>query len=331
MFKKKNSEQVRTSHVFEANQKVPFSKSTQGFCILDANLRVVTWDSNMVKVTGHSEKEVLGENLFRKTYSHLFPIERVFKEALLSKSALELDHYSADRNQWFRISLFPMEESLFATLSDITEEKNRYRELLEVKNLKRHILNSTSDYIWAIDHQYHLLSANKSYFQIMERNLGEHIQVGDNVLSMKGKEDKRGHRLQLWKEYYDLALNGQRTVSTISVADETESLLHEVTFEPIISERNHLHIIGVACFARDVSERARHMESIEKQNTQLREIAWLQSHKMRAPVSNILGLTDLVLSCDDQDEKLELIKLLQDAALQLDQIIMEVSKKTTRA
>lgn len=284
----------------------------------------------MAKLTGYSKEEILGEDLFKKRYRHLLPMKAVFTEAIAKNATLVMDHWNSDRKQWLRISLFPIGHSLFVTLRDVTDEKNQFQELVAVKNLKRHILNSTSDCIWAIDEDYNLILGNEAYYKIMRRSLGEEISIGDNVLFKKGKKDLRGKRIEAWKQLYDRALDGKRNVSNILISELEESLLHEVTFEPVISEKNEQSVIGVACFARDISERAQHLESIEKQNSQLREIAWLQSHKMRAPLSNILGLTDLVLNTPEGDEKEELIKMLRQEAQQVDKIIMDIAQKTRR-
>lgn len=284
----------------------------------------------MVELTGFSKEEILEEDLFKEKYKHLLPMKTVLMEAVSKNETLVTDHWNPDRKQWFRISLFPVEHSLFVTLRDITEEKNQYQELLTVKNLKKHILNSTSDCIWAIDHEYNLILGNDAYYKIMRRSLGEEIRIGDNVLCKRWKKDLRGERIDTWKDFYDRALNGQRNVSTILLPEHQGRFLHEVTFEPVISGKNENRVIGVACFGRDISERAQHLESIEKQNSQLREIAWLQSHKMRAPLSNILGLTDLVLNTPEGDEKEELLQMLRQEAMQVDEIILEIAQKTRR-
>jgi PAS domain S-box-containing protein len=48
----------------------------------------------------------------------------------------------------------------------------------------------------------------------------------------------------------------------------------------------------------DISETLKHINTIEIQNTQLRNIAWTQSHVVRAPISRILGIINLL-----EDEK----------------------------
>ena len=68
--------------------------------------------------------------------------------------------------------------------------------------------------------------------------------------------------------------------------------------------------------------------AIEEQNLKLREIAWTQSHIVRAPLSRILGLVDIMVM--DKDPKVieELLPLLQLSATELDEVIKNIVSKT---
>ena len=80
---------------------------------------------------------------------------------------------------------------------------------------------------------------------------------------------------------------------------------------------------------RDITERLNYITAIEKQNKKLLEIAWTQSHVVRAPLSRIMGLTELMKdSTDSEEEKEELLALLQTSANELDDIIKNISEKT---
>jgi PAS domain S-box-containing protein len=81
--------------------------------------------------------------------------------------------------------------------------------------------------------------------------------------------------------------------------------------------------------ANDVTEKLEHTQIIEYQNLKLKEIAWTQSHVVRAPLSRMLGLIDLIkydiIKKDELDEYLE---YLEKSALEIDIIIREIVKKT---
>lgn len=59
---------------------------------------------------------------------------------------------------------------------------------------------------------------------------------------------------------------------------------------------------------------------------QLRDIAWAQSHKVRAPLANIMGLVQLLSSSTGLSEnESELLELLQHASMNLDAVVREIS------
>lgn len=80
----------------------------------------------------------------------------------------------------------------------------------------------------------------------------------------------------------------------------------------------------------DITDRTRYIETIEKQNKTFLEIAWIQSHVVRAPLARLLGLVDLMemeLKVKDQ-EITNLMNYIKDSAGELDQIIREITKKS---
>jgi methyl-accepting chemotaxis protein len=85
--------------------------------------------------------------------------------------------------------------------------------------------------------------------------------------------------------------------------------------------------IGVV---KDNTARIETMESIKLQNQKLREIAWAQSHLVRGPLSDILGITKIIQdNVANIQEKEMLISQLHDAAQKLDQVIKDVVNNTS--
>lgn len=83
----------------------------------------------------------------------------------------------------------------------------------------------------------------------------------------------------------------------------------------------------------DVTEKRKHIKEIEKQNEILKEISWVQSHVVRAPLAKILGLVELMNINMKTNEKasLEYCKLISTSALELDKIIREITTKADNA
>lgn len=79
----------------------------------------------------------------------------------------------------------------------------------------------------------------------------------------------------------------------------------------------------------DLTEALSRLNKIERQNKALKEISWTQSHIVRAPLANIMGLIYLLKENNNKEVKDEkLIELIGDSAEKLDQIIREIVRKT---
>ena len=80
----------------------------------------------------------------------------------------------------------------------------------------------------------------------------------------------------------------------------------------------------------DITDRNRYIETIEKQNQTFLEIAWIQSHVVRAPLARLLGLVDLMeTELKVKDEEItSLMNYIKESANELDQIIRDITKKS---
>jgi PAS domain S-box-containing protein len=71
-----------------------------------------------------------------------------------------------------------------------------------------------------------------------------------------------------------------------------------------------------------------HVKAIESQNEKLREIAWIQSHIVRAPLSRIMGLIDMFTNYENNDiDQRTILDYILISAKELDEIVKEISDK----
>jgi PAS domain S-box-containing protein len=81
--------------------------------------------------------------------------------------------------------------------------------------------------------------------------------------------------------------------------------------------------------ATDVTERQNYIHAIEQQNKHLQDIAWIQSHVVRAPLARIMGLIELFKSYNAEEiDRNNLLDNITASAHQVDGIIRGISKKT---
>lgn len=76
--------------------------------------------------------------------------------------------------------------------------------------------------------------------------------------------------------------------------------------------------------ATDITQKVEHINAIKKQNKKLKEIAFLQSHVIRVPLANIMGLSNLIMEDLTTDSQRDLFTYLNISVKQLDDVIRDI-------
>ncbi len=80
---------------------------------------------------------------------------------------------------------------------------------------------------------------------------------------------------------------------------------------------------------QDITERKDYVKAIECSNKRLKEIAWTQSHVVRAPLAKVMGLVDLLRNHrDNLDDVDEILENILSSSEELDAIIRKIATKT---
>ena len=80
---------------------------------------------------------------------------------------------------------------------------------------------------------------------------------------------------------------------------------------------------------QDITERRKYINAIERSNERLREIAWTQSHVVRAPLARIMGLIELLKNQrNNLDNIEEIIDNILNSSEELDKVIRKITIKT---
>lgn len=81
--------------------------------------------------------------------------------------------------------------------------------------------------------------------------------------------------------------------------------------------------------ATDITERQNYIQAIELQNKHLQDIAWMQSHVIRAPLARIMGLIEVFKNYDAAEiDKNGVLADIEISAQELDGVIKHISTKT---
>ncbi len=194
--------------------------------------------------------------------------------------------------------------------------------IINGENNLRLLINNTDDPIWLVDTNYVIIECNQSFKQWVAHFIGKELTNGDHVL-YNGLNKSYSEKFEMC---YQLALNGRafKSVEDMKVGDDLRYTT--VSFNPVFD--NGI-VAGVSCFARDITEQRKHLMKIEEQNAALREIAYIESHKVRGSVATIMGLEQLFNYKDPADPlNMEIMEGLAKVIYELDATVREVVRKS---
>lgn len=231
-----------------------------------------------------------------------------------------LEHFFENIGKWIRIDVYPVKQGFGLFFLDITQEKHFMSALQDEEAKLRAIVNNTMDFIWSVDADLRITSANESYTQFIRgRQRGE--VTGKNVISLLRSEKEK----EAWAERYAQALQGNTVLITEEVELNGQPAYFEFSFNPILG--NEGTVRGVGCFGRNITQQKKAEMQIKEQHERLLEISWIQSHRIRGPLASIMGLVSFVKNHEEEKHLHgELLDMLLEAARQLDEVVHEVVK-----
>lgn len=291
---------------------------TDAFYTVDSEWNFTYINKEYERVQGRDRAELLGKNVWE-----LFPYgkeRRYFKEydrALREQVSVHFEEFNPFNKMWVSASAYPIKSGLAIYFRDITEDKAMREKIVRDAQNLRAIINNTRDLIWSVDRDFNIITGNGAFWERVERLTGKTPETISNA-------DFEQEIMVPILESYRRAFKGEAFLIIRERDLDGHKRFEELSFNPIWDERSE--VTGVNCFLRDITSQRKHVEQIEKQNDKLREIAWLQSHQMRLPVANILGLAELAGL--DSSAKDELIPMFCLEAKRLDALIRQVTVLT---
>ncbi|CAD5257993.1 MULTISPECIES: PAS domain S-box protein [unclassified Imperialibacter] len=317
---------IHARKVAEEERKEILESITDGLFAVDKTWKVIFWNTAASQMLGVAKsEEIVGQELWAEVPA--LKKSRFYQQAhhVLEKQQpfVAVEEFKS-RKRWFEISLFPKFGGLSVYFKDITKETEQQQQILKIKKNLDTTINSTNDLIFSIDANMRLISANRAFRDRLKAGFNAEIKEGYPItLASVGRE-----AMDKWKKHLARALTGEQFTVTEEDAVGGQTYYSLVSFNPFIE--NGL-CTGVACFVKDVTERTIHLNAIEEQNQRLRDIAWMQSHVVRAPVARIMGLVDLVSSDSSTNEdKTKLLQYIDLSARELDEIIRDITAKTAK-
>jgi PAS domain S-box-containing protein len=205
---------------------------------------------------------------------------------------------------------------------DVTEEKKTELLLRDKELYLRGILDSTDNGILAVDKHGKIINFNHHFVEIWKIPDG-FMEKGDDALLQNHVQDMLVNPEEFSQKVKEIYESDETSIDIIELKDG-RGLERYSTPLILLNE-----FVGRVWSFRDISERRKHVQAIEMQNERLREIAWIQSHVVRAPLSRLLGIADQIKKQPGVDvSQVQLIDYLIRSANELDEIIRAIVEKT---
>ncbi|MBD0777866.1 PAS domain S-box protein [Maribacter sp. ANRC-HE7] len=216
----------------------------------------------------------------------------------------------------------PMIEGVVINARDITKRVLENKEIKASEEKHRLLFNSSPypKYFLELD-SLRILDVNNAMIQFYGYSREEFLNM--NAADLRPKEEINKLLISLEnyripKETYD---------SGVFVHKKKNG---ELVRMDIVGQ--HIYIDGKQCIlvtCNDVTEKQKNQIALEKQNKKLREIAWMQSHIVRAPLARMMGVIELFHEdLVDDHEKQEWLGHVYNSALELDTVIKDIVQKS---
>jgi PAS domain S-box-containing protein len=303
-------------HKMEENEII-LQSITDSFFTVDSEHRVSYVNKTFETVMQVSSAEVVGRDLWEA-----FPVAAGLKfkseydKMITDRRSVHFEAYYPPLEKWLQVNGYPSEAGAAIFFMDITEQRKLQEQVyFNERNLSA-IINNTTDLIWSVDKDLKIITANNNFYERFRKKIGKPAHE-------LRQSDFEEIAYREWEEDYARAFSGESFKVIRREFLEHKVYFEEVSFNPILD--NMRQLIGISCFARDITEIQQHIFMIEEQNAKLKQINWFQSHELRKPVANILGLAALInIERLSEPENVQLLQYLQVSAMELDKVIKKI-------
>jgi PAS domain S-box-containing protein len=203
----------------------------------------------------------------------------------------------------------------------LEEEHNQVEEqakFIEIASIRlRSFFESSPNFHVLLGHNGEIIDFNKTAFNFIKRIHNTDVKVGDLLVKFIAPDF-----VATFLEKYEDVLKGQKsTVQGSTDYGEHGIIWWEANFEPASDHQGN--IIGMSYLIRNISEQKEREQKILEQNQSLIDIAHIQAHEFRAPLTTIMGLLNLIKE-ENYSAPVEYYELLNQAVNNLDIKIRQI-------
>lgn len=290
-----------------------YESSNHGYVLLSPDYTILSANNTAKKDALAIFGKAMEENMSMLDFTIPESREVFLKD---SKLAFEGEYVRREirvAGSWFQFNYFPVyskEEGLIGVSMNVINIEDRM--LIEEYNTA--LINSIPDQFFVIDSSGFIVDNKLETGSDKDPELNKRLdQVFPDPIAMD----------IMYAVTSSLAEQKVNEVS-FDCTENGEHRFYQAKISPVSANK-------VIVLLRDVTNLVRQQEEIHKRDQILRGITWQQSHVVRKPIANILGICELFKRQISKGEEVELqfIQYVNECALELDQIVREIVEKSS--
>ena len=331
--RKQEEEEHRKS---EAMYRRIVETAQEGIWTIDENEKTNFVNKKIAEILGYTQQEMLGKGLydFMDEEGKAYAITCMERRRAGAKEKLDIRYVTKDGNNvWTNISANPIFDEAgnykgaLAMITDITDRKADEKALKKSEANLRTIFNNSDTAYILIDTKLRIISFNTLAQKFSEYNNNMPLEVNKYV--------KNYFQLDRWpiiQQYIDQATNGEPVGYEINLPGKDGNIRwYYVRWVSV--KNNEGKNWGFILTNKDITEaknaaleRERIIADLIQHNNDLKQFTYIVSHNLRAPVANIIGLTDILVEDDlDANVRQEITNRLSISIKNIDVVIKDLN------
>ena len=200
----------------------------------------------------------------------------------------------------------------------------RIVDIIDKESNLRAIVDNADSQVWLINNRYELIDFNNQFIEDFTRQHSQSPEVGKNIFTLLTDPME----IETWQKRYEHALAGKPGIYIDEIISDGVEKIMEVKTFPINEVGN---IKGVSIFVKDITELKRSElkliqknRDLEKVNSELDSFVYRVSHDLRAPLTSILGIINLLKIETNLEKQQYYIDLQATSVHKLDNFIQDI-------